>query len=86
MKQSNTRFATRLGVIFIFFLTEFTSFAAVTYVQIKPKSGENLFMLFRKYAIEPNSCNINHFKEINRIKNLEKILIGVTYNLPILKY
>ncbi|MBK7609614.1 MAG: N-acetylmuramoyl-L-alanine amidase [Saprospiraceae bacterium] len=86
MKQSNTRFATRLGVIFILFLTEFTSFAAVTYVQIKPKSGENLFMLFRKYAIEPNSCNINHFKEINRIKNLEKILIGVTYNLPILKY
>ncbi len=74
----------RLGVNFILLLTfAFTSQAA-SYIAVKPKGGDGMYALFKKYRITPNSCNISHFKEINRIKNIEKLLTGRTYQLPVM--
>ncbi len=73
-----------LFVNFILLLTfSFTSYAA-KYIEVTPKSGQGMYVLFKKYHISPNACNISHFKEINRIKNVEKLLTGKQYQLPII--
>lgn len=64
----------------------FTKNYAANYVQVKAKNGDGMYLLFKKFDIPATSCNINHFKEINRLKSTKKLLIGKNYSLPILKY
>jgi N-acetylmuramoyl-L-alanine amidase len=71
-------------IIFICFGWNFASLAA-EYVTFTPKNGEALMQIFKKYKIIPNATNINHFKEINNVKKLNKLLTGKNYKLPILK-
>lgn len=85
MKLLNIQLTTRrIILLFILFLTLFES-RANNYVQVKVKNGDVLYTIFKKYSIAPNSCNINHFKELNKVKSINKLLIGKQYQLPVLK-
>lgn len=56
---------------------------AFNYVNVTIKSGDGMYQLFRKYNIPANSCNIGQFKQINKISNLNLLLVGKSYQLPI---
>lgn len=72
------------GIIFICFGLTYLSQAA-EYVTFTPKNGEAVMQIFKKYKIVPNTTNINHFKEINNVRKLDKLLRGKNYKLPIVK-
>lgn len=57
--------------------------SAFNYVNVTVKSGEGMYQIFRKYNIPANTCNINQFKQINRITDLNLLKIGKAYQLPI---
>jgi N-acetylmuramoyl-L-alanine amidase len=56
---------------------------AFNYVNVTIKNGDGMYQLFRKYNIPANTCNINQFKQINKLSNLNLLLVGKTYHLPI---
>ena len=80
-------FSYRGKSFFIFILSLAIAFQASgsEYVTVMPKNGEAVMTIFKKYKITPNATNISYFKEINKIKKLNKLLIGKNYKLPILK-
>lgn len=57
--------------------------SAFNYVNVTVKNGDGMYQIFRKYNIPANGCNINQFKQINKITDLNKLLVGKSYHLPI---
>lgn len=53
------------------------------YVQIKAKSGDATYLIFKKYEIEASKCNLEHFKEINQLPGDLSLTIGRVYKLPV---
>lgn len=69
--------------IFAVVLTQ-TPLTAESYVSVKIKNGDGLYSLFRRYNLPANHCNISQFKQINRLKDVNKLLLDRTYRLPVL--
>jgi len=83
MKQySLSNFRIYFLVITIIYLAN-SPLLAFNYVNVTIKNGEGMYQIFRKYNIPANSCNINQFKQINKISNLNLLLVGKSYQLPI---
>ncbi len=61
-----------------------TPLIAESYVSVKIKNGDGLYSLFRRYNLPANHCNISQFKQINRLKDVNKLLLDRTYRLPVL--
>ena len=59
---------------------------AENHVRYIPRNGDALFNVFKKYKIPTNASCVTYFKEINKVKKIDKLLIGKPYSLPILKY
>lgn len=55
------------------------------YVKFTPKTGDQLFNIFKKYGIPANPTTIDYFKEINNVRRIDKLLKGKPYALPIVK-
>ncbi len=58
----------------------------VNYHQIKVNKGENASLLFQKYLLNTNSCNLDIFIKINELKNPEKLHAGSMYKIPVKIY
>lgn len=55
------------------------------YLSVTPKKGEGVYALLRRYDLSTMSCNVNKFKEINNLNNLN-LLKGRKYKLPVIVY
>lgn len=85
MKLLTITLSLRRVIPLILFLMAFLEVKASNYVQVKARNGDGLYTIFKKFGIAPTSCNINHFKELNKLKSINKLLIGKQYQLPVLK-
>ncbi len=56
------------------------------YVEFRAKSGDATYLLFKKYQLESSKCNLDHFKEINKLPEDMSLFIGRTYKLPVVVY
>ena len=85
MKLLNSIKAARWNITILLMFFVLVKNNAANYVQIKAKNGDGMYAIFKKFGITPSQCNINQFKELNRLKSVNKLLIGKQYQLPILK-
>ncbi len=74
------------AILFGFFvvLIAHSPLIAENYISVRIKNGDGLYSVFRRYNLPANSCNINQFKQINRLKDVNKLLLDRTYRLPVL--
>jgi N-acetylmuramoyl-L-alanine amidase len=56
------------------------------HVEIIAKSGDATYRLFEKFELQPSNCNLDHFKEINKLPVDMSLMIGRNYKLPIIIY
>ena len=47
------------------------------------KKGENIEKLLKRHLLTPHLCNIDAFRNINKLKNSNKISAGKVYKLPL---
>ena len=59
---------------------------AIEYHKVTLEKGENLTTLLKKYRLEVNACNIELFRNINQVKNIEVLVANKKYFLPIKIY
>ena len=50
----------------------------------KVKKGENIEKLLKRYLLTPHICNVDAFKDINKLKSKSRIIAGRIYKLPLL--
>ncbi len=53
------------------------------YHSTKAKDGDGIFSLLRRYHLVENSCNRNHFLELNQLSLNDQLHVGKEYKLPI---
>ncbi len=56
------------------------------YVKVKPKSGEGILSIFRRYMIIDSPCDMEKFYKINGLKKESKLFTDRFYKLPIYIY
>lgn len=56
------------------------------FFKITAEKGDGMYILFRKYKLEPTSCNIQKFLELNDLELNQNLIEGRSYQLPILIY
>ncbi len=56
------------------------------YFTIKAARGDGIYALMRRYDLDRNSCNFNKFYTLNNLKKNAHLIVGRTYELPILIY
>lgn len=47
------------------------------------KKGENVEKLLKRHLLTPHTCNLDAFKNINKLRNPNKIVSGKVYKLPL---
>ncbi len=74
----------RFSIIILFWFTYAGLFADdFQYVKIRAKSGDATYLIFKKYKIEPSRCNLEHFREINKLPRDLSLTIDKVYKLPV---
>lgn len=74
----------RFSIIILFWFTYAGLFADdFQYVKIRAKSGDATYLIFKKYEIEPSRCNLEHFREINKLPRDLSLTIDKVYKLPV---
>lgn len=74
----------RFSIIILFWFTYAGLFADdFQYVKIRAKSGDATYLIFKKYEIEPSRCNLEHFREINKLPRDLSLTIDRVYKLPV---
>jgi N-acetylmuramoyl-L-alanine amidase len=77
----------KLKIVIVFlFISFYLSGKEKNYVEIRAKSGDATYLLFKKYQLSASKCNLDHFKEINKLPDDLALVIGRTYKLPIIVY
>ena len=56
------------------------------YFTVKAVSGDGIYALMRRYGLDGNSCNFTKFYTLNSLKKNSHLIVGRTYELPILLY
>jgi len=56
------------------------------FFKITAERGDGMYTLFRKYKLDPTSCNIQKFLELNKLELNQNLMEGRSYQLPILIY
>ncbi len=57
--------------------------SASNHAVARVKKGENIEKLLKRHLLTPHLCNIDAFKNINKLKNPNKISAGKVYKLPL---
>ncbi|MEZ5146776.1 MAG: N-acetylmuramoyl-L-alanine amidase [Bacteroidales bacterium] len=71
-------------ILFIFSMVHLQA-QDFTYLQAKVQKGEGAYSLLERYGLERSNYNLNRFKEINNLKDLN-LYVGKAYKLPIKVY
>ncbi|MCI4647830.1 MAG: hypothetical protein MRY85_06435, partial [Phaeodactylibacter sp.] len=56
------------------------------YFTVQAVSGDGIYALMRRYGLDGNSCNFTKFYTLNNLKKNAHLIVGRTYELPILLY
>ncbi len=58
------------------------------FVQVKPKKGDGIYSLLRRYQLPANNQYVQKFKEINNINlnSRAELKIGQLYNMPVTRF
>jgi len=77
----------RLKILLVFWFISITLLGKeLQYVEFRAKPGDATYLLFKKYQLESSKCNLDHFKEINKLPEDMSLFIGRTYKLPVVVY
>ncbi|MBM3437148.1 MAG: hypothetical protein FJY07_13140, partial [Bacteroidetes bacterium] len=61
-------------------LTAFRLFAGeLMHVEIKARSGDAVYLLFEKYELNPSTCALSYFKEINHLSEDLRLISEEVY-------
>ncbi|MBN2411567.1 N-acetylmuramoyl-L-alanine amidase [candidate division KSB1 bacterium] len=87
MKNLSVRFVLFLR-IFIFFTFWASFLFCQEFVQVKPKKGDGIYSLLRRYQLPANNQYVQKFKEINKINlnSRAELKIGQVYNMPVSRF
>lgn len=85
MKSINNTFIKRFSYLLFLFLTTSSVFGQ-EYYEVKVKKGDGIYSLLRRYNLIKETCNFNHFLEINNIDKESHLIIGKKYKLPVFIY
>ncbi len=81
------RMTLRFKILFIFLFASVTLIGEdLQYVEFRAKSGDATYLLFKKYDISSSKCNLEHFKEINKLPDDLSLRIDRIYKLPVVVY
>ena len=69
--------------ISVIFLAGTQALSASNHALARVKKGENIEKLLKRHLLTPHLCNIDAFKDINKLKNPNKIVAGKVYKLPL---
>ena len=58
----------------------------VEYVKAVARKGDGIFVLLGRYHLDRNSCALDRFCKLNKLKKNSPLSLGKTYTLPIRKY
>jgi len=56
------------------------------YHQVEASPGDGVITLLKRYYLEPNSCNLDKFYELNDLNEGKGLKVGEKYFLPVLIY
>jgi N-acetylmuramoyl-L-alanine amidase len=56
------------------------------YYSVKAVRGDGIYALLRRHGLDGNSCNFTKFYSLNNLKKNAHLIVGNTYELPILTY
>lgn len=62
------------------------SMFAQTYVNVKAKQGDGIYVLLGRYGLDQHACNLEQFCKLNKLKHNSYLIANRTYALPIRKY
>jgi len=57
-----------------------------SYHSVTAKNGDGVFSLLRRYKLHKNSCDVQQFYKLNKLKKDENLIAGKTYILPVIIY
>ena len=60
-----------------------SALSASNHAVARVKKGENIEKLLKRHLLTPHLCNIDAFRNINKLKNSNKISAGKVYKLPL---
>lgn len=60
-----------------------SALSASNHAVARVKKGENIEKLLKRHLLTPHLCNIDAFRNINKLKNPNKISAGKVYKLPL---
>ncbi|MFZ1702779.1 MAG: N-acetylmuramoyl-L-alanine amidase [Saprospiraceae bacterium] len=67
-------------------LASITSVKASEYFSVTVEKGDNLTLLLKKYHLNVNTCNLELFLNINKIKNEQILIANRKYYIPVKIY
>lgn len=56
------------------------------YYTVRAVSGDGIYALMRRHGLDGNSCNFTKFYSLNNLQKNAHLIVGRTYELPILVY
>ncbi len=80
-----------MRTFFLLFLLIFSTFSCIhaaekPFLEVRPKKGDGIYSLLRRYELLNNDCNYSKFLDINKLSRKSAIYSSKTYKLPIYKY
>ncbi len=75
-------------VVILLLLLQFSAASALNYVKARPKRGDGIYALLRRYRLPTNTLYVEKFRQLNAnlLGARGKIKLGFYYKLPIYRY
>ncbi len=76
------------SIAYLFFLLTATTLHAgePQHLKVKANPGDGVYSLLNRYNLNQSKCNLDYLRSINNLSDNLKLIIGKSYNLPILVY
>ena len=76
----------KIFISFSFMVLSISFATGQSYYEVKVVKGDGIFSLLRRFNLNDNPCNYNHFLKLNNLKNNSHLIIGKKYKIPVLIY
>jgi N-acetylmuramoyl-L-alanine amidase len=77
----------RFKISFLLLLSATQLFAdEIKLLEFTAKSGDASYVIFKKYELNISKCNLDYFRQINKLPENLNLIIDKTYKLPVIVY
>lgn len=75
-------------IVYIFLLLSFQLLFAERLVTAKPKQGDGIYSVLRRYKLPTDNQYVQHFRRLNEnlLQTHGSLQVGLSYNLPVYRY